>query len=33
VSSEIGRGTVFSIVLQVDSPILEEQVSQSKVAN
>jgi PAS domain S-box-containing protein len=33
VSSEIGRGTVFSIVLQVDSPVLEEQVSQSKVAN
>jgi len=33
VSSEIGRGTVFSIVLQVDSPILEEQVNQSKVAN
>ena len=33
VSSEIGRGTVFNIVLQVDSPILEEQVSQSKVAN
>jgi len=25
VSSEIGRGTVFSIVLQVESPILEEQ--------
>ncbi len=33
VSSEVGRGTVFNIVLQVDSPILEEQVSQSKVAN
>ncbi len=33
VSSEIGRGTVFSIVLQVESPILEEQVSESKVAN
>jgi PAS domain S-box-containing protein len=32
VSSEIGRGTVFSIVLQVESPILEEQVSESKVA-
>ena len=29
VSSEIGRGTVFSIVLQVESPILEEQ-SESK---
>ncbi len=25
VSSEIGRGTVFSIVLQVESPILEDQ--------
>jgi len=25
VSSEIGRGTVFNIVLQVESPILEEQ--------
>ena len=25
VTSEIGRGTVFSIVLQVESPILEEQ--------
>jgi PAS domain S-box-containing protein len=33
VSSEVGRGTVFSIVLQVDSPILEEQVTQAKVAN
>ena len=32
VSSEVGRGTVFSIVLQVESPVLEEQVSQSKVA-
>jgi PAS domain S-box-containing protein len=32
VSSEIGRGTVFSIVLQIESPILEEQVSESKVA-
>jgi PAS domain S-box-containing protein len=26
VSSEVGRGTVFSIVLQIESPILEEQV-------
>ena len=32
VSSEVGRGTVFSIVLQVESPILEEQVSESKAA-
>jgi PAS domain S-box-containing protein len=32
VSSEVGRGTVFSIVLQVESPILEEQVAQSKLA-
>lgn len=32
VSSEVGRGTVFSIVLQVESPILEERVSESKVA-
>jgi len=32
VSSEVGRGTVFSIVLQVESPILEEHVSESKVA-
>jgi two-component system NtrC family sensor kinase len=30
VSSEIGRGTVFSIVLQVDSPILEDKESESK---
>jgi signal transduction histidine kinase len=30
VTSELGRGTVFSIVLQVESPILEEQVSESK---
>src|SRR5919107_5813133 len=29
VSSEVGRGTVFSIVLQVESPILESQVSDS----
>jgi PAS domain S-box-containing protein len=32
VSSEVGRGTVFSIVLQVDSPILEDLKSESKVA-
>ena len=32
VSSEMGRGTVFSIVLQVDSPILEDQESTSKAA-
>src|SRR5689334_9219910 len=32
VSSEVGRGTVFSIVLQVESPILEDQESQSKLA-
>src|ERR1051325_11637754 len=32
VSSEIGRGTVFSIVLQVESPVLEDQESQSKLA-
>jgi PAS domain S-box-containing protein len=32
VSSEIGRGTVFSIVLQVESPILEDQTSESKLA-
>src|SRR4026209_1275100 len=31
-SSEIGRGTVFSIVLQVESPILEEQKGESKSA-
>ena len=31
VSSEVGRGTVFSIVLQVDSPILESQESDSKL--
>ncbi len=30
VSSEVGRGTVFSIVLQVESPILEDQKSESK---
>jgi PAS domain S-box-containing protein len=32
VSSEVDRGTVFSIVLQVESPILEDPVSQSKLA-
>jgi PAS domain S-box-containing protein len=32
VSSEMGRGTVFSIVLQVESPILEDQESESKVS-
>src|SRR5690242_3328118 len=32
VSSETGRGTVFSIVLQVESPILEDQESESKLA-
>src|SRR5215207_3397885 len=32
VSSEVGRGTVFSIVLQVESPILESQESQSKLS-
>ena len=31
VSSELGRGTVFNIVLQVESPILEEQSSESKL--
>jgi PAS domain S-box-containing protein len=31
VSSEIGRGTIFNIVLQVESPILEEQ-SETKSA-
>ncbi|HEU4509122.1 MAG TPA: ATP-binding protein [Pyrinomonadaceae bacterium] len=32
VSSEIGRGTVFSIVLQVDSPVLEDAKGESKQA-
>jgi signal transduction histidine kinase len=32
VNSEMGRGTVFSIVLQVESPILEDQESESKLA-
>jgi PAS domain S-box-containing protein len=30
VSSEVGHGTVFNIVLQVDSPILEDVKSESK---
>jgi two-component system NtrC family sensor kinase len=30
VNTEVGRGTVFSIVLQVNSPILEDQQSESK---
>ena len=30
VSSEIGKGTVFSIVLQVESPILEDQQNESR---
>jgi PAS domain S-box-containing protein len=30
VTSETGRGTVFSIVLQVDSPVLEDSKGQSK---
>src|SRR5215470_3503314 len=33
VSSEIGRGTVFSIVLQVESPVLEDQESESRLTN
>jgi PAS domain S-box-containing protein len=32
VASEVGRGTVFSIVLQVDSPMLEVQETESKLA-
>ena len=32
VSSELGRGTVFSIVLQVESPILENQKDESRLA-
>lgn len=32
VTSEVGRGTVFSIVLQVESPVLEDQTSESKVS-
>ena len=30
VDSEVGRGTVFTIVLQVESPILENEASESK---
>jgi PAS domain S-box-containing protein len=30
VSSDVGRGTIFTIVLQVESPILEDQESESK---
>ncbi len=32
VTSEVGRGTVFSIVLQVESPVLEDQNSESRVS-
>jgi PAS domain S-box-containing protein len=32
VSSEVGRGTVFSIVLQVESPVLEDQKSESQAS-
>ena len=32
VSSELGRGTIFNIVLQVESPILEEQSREAKSA-
>ena len=32
VSSEMGRGTTFSIVLQVESPVLEDQESDSKLS-
>lgn len=30
VTSEVGRGTVFTIILQVDSPILEDKSTESK---
>src|SRR5688572_17257162 len=33
VSSDIGRGTVFSIVLQVDSPVLEDKKEASTKTN
>ena len=33
VSSEMGRGTVFSIVLQVESPILEDRENESRVSS
>jgi PAS domain S-box-containing protein len=32
VTSEIGRGTVFTIVLQVESPILEAQETETRLA-
>jgi len=32
VSSELGRGTVFTIVLQVESPLLEDQESESRLS-
>jgi PAS domain S-box-containing protein len=32
VTSEQGRGTVFSVVLQVDSPVLEEKESESRLS-
>jgi two-component system NtrC family sensor kinase len=32
VSSELGHGTTFSIVLQVESPVLENQESESKLS-
>lgn len=32
VASEVGRGTVFTIVLQVESPILEAQENESRLA-
>ncbi|HEY0727920.1 MAG TPA: ATP-binding protein, partial [Pyrinomonadaceae bacterium] len=30
VTSDIGRGTVFSIVLQVDSPVLDEKKNERR---
>ena len=32
VTSEVGRGTIFSIVLQVESPVLEDAQNESKLA-
>jgi two-component system NtrC family sensor kinase len=32
VNSELGRGTTFSIVLHVESPVLEDQKSESKLS-
>jgi signal transduction histidine kinase len=32
VNSEVDRGTVFSIVLQVDSPMLDEKVNEPGLA-